>query len=501
MSVHTLTALSVFSFTSGIAIGYRFPYGSEVALIFLCIATAQFIFFFIARRRRVEARIILPTLLISIFIFSGIIRAQLAHDIVPLVCEQPCTISGEVIKEPEERDTYQRAIVSVGEGYANVELYVPLYPKLLVGSTVQATGIIKEPDPIFPHEDKRGFDYLSYLHGKGVGSQMMFPDVTLLDDANANFFSSIKKMKSAMTERINHHISYPSSTLANGILFGSHDMPKNVEASFRTAGISHIVVLSGFNIAIIISFTLILLSWFPLALRIALSFVSVGIFIVMVGGEASIIRASIMAAIALLATLVGREYVAKQALLISLFVIILYDPHALLYDVSLHLSFIATAGIVYGTPIISSFLQKLSFQKMLEDVIATTVAAYIATLPYVLYTFGSMSVYSLFANIIIVPLVPIAMGMSFLVTLVSYTSDSVARFIGGVTSMLLDGIISVSQAISNLPLSSLSLNFSFGGMVLAYVFIVTSCAYVSGKVRVTPLSETGVTHDETIYRY
>lgn len=501
MSVHSLTALSVFSFASGIAIGYLFPYGSEVALIFLCIAIIQFIFFFIAWRKRFKARVILPTLLASIFIFSGIIRAQLAHDIVPLVCKQACTVSGEVIKEPEERDTYQRAIISVGDGYANVELYVPLYPKLLVGSIIQANGVIKEPDPIFPHEGKRGFDYLSYLHGKGIGSQMMFPEVTVLDFTNAGFFSSIKKMKSAMTERINRHISYPSSTLANGILFGSHDMPKNVEASFRTAGISHIVVLSGFNIAIIISFVLIILSWLPLAFRIALSFTSVGLFVIMVGGEASIIRASIMAAIALLATLLGREYIAKQALLVSLFVIVLYDPHSLLYDVSLHLSFIATSGIVYGTPIISSFLEKLSFPKMLEDVIATTVAAYVATLPYALYTFGSMSMYALFANIAVVPLVPIAMALSFLVTIVSYISDSAALFFGGMTSVLLDGIISVSQAISSLPLSSLSLHFSFGGMVLAYVFIVTSCAYASRRVRVTPLSEDGVTRDDTIYRY
>ncbi|MDQ5962311.1 MAG: Competence protein [Patescibacteria group bacterium] len=501
MASHGKIALALTSFACGIFVGYQFSYASEVAIVALILFLTQAIIIFIAKKKNIFSSVAVATAIVSLSLCVAIVRVQSTHDKQPFVCLEVCSVQGEIIREPEMRDTYQRVIVALDTKHAYVEVYAPLYPRFSVGSTVEVTGTIKEPEVLFPHEGQKSFDYVSYLRNKNIGSQMLYPKVVVVSETAYSFGAKLKHVKSVLTDNLNKHIRYPASTIASGILFGANDIPKDLHEIFRITGVSHIVVLSGFNIAIIVSFVLLVLRYVPLIFRISIALLFVLMFVVMVGGEASVIRATLMAIISLLAVAIGRQYIAKQALLVSLFVITMYDPYALLHDVSLHLSFIATAGIIYLGEIFSRLLDKFRLPNFFRDILSTTIAAYIATLPYQMYVFGQVSLYALFTNMIIVPLVPVAMFLSGVTILVSYLSTALPLFFGTVTSLFIDGMISFASFISVLPFSSVGFQISFFGMVTLYVILVTLIRLLSLSRDKSTLSASGVTRDETIYRF
>jgi competence protein ComEC len=419
-------------------------------------------------------------MLFSLGVVVGIVRVQLAEEVSPYVCSSACTFTAQIMSTPETKDVYQtfRARPLDQEGdVLDVLVRVPLYPRYQIGETITLRGIARSPDVVLPHAGRDAFDYSSYLSTKRIGSVMYYPNVEVIDDGAHDVRSVLGRVKDDMVERLTLYVSQPASALASGMLFGASSMSKELTDAFRTAGLSHIIVLSGFNIAIVISFILFVCAFLPLVIRIALAAGCVLLFVVMVGGEASVIRATLMAFIALLATFVGRRYVAHQALAISLLGIVLYEPQSLMYDVSLHLSFLATAGLVYISPLLQAYLAQ-TLSKSIRELIVTTVSAYIATLPYLMYIFGSVSLYSLIANCIVVPLVPLAMFLSFLVVVVSYISTTVVLLIGWVDSLILNSIIYVSYVIDVLPFSSIRISLLLYESILIYILIICFTLYL-----------------------
>jgi competence protein ComEC len=151
-----------------------------------------------------------------------------------------------------------------------------------------------------------------------------------------------------------------------------------------------------------------------------------------------------------------------------LLAIIMYEPDALLHDVSLHLSFLATAGIVYVSAFIKGIIEKHIRSGSLTELASTTLSAYLATLPYVCYMFGTISPYALIANMIALPFVPLAMFLSFIVVCASYVSNALAMVVGYVDTLLLNLLILIARAVEALPFSYVRLPTSFIGMCLLY---------------------------------
>jgi competence protein ComEC len=274
-----------------------------------------------------------------------------------------------------------------------------------------------------------------------------------------------------MVNKINLYVSQPASSLASGMLFGDSSFSEEMKQIFRVAGLSHIIVLSGFNIAIIISFVLFLMSFLPFFIRVISASIGVIFFVIMVGAEASVVRATLMAFIALLATSLGRQYVAKQALILSLLAIVLYEPGSLLHNVSLHLSFIATAGIIYLSEPIHFFISRYVEKKFLQEIFTSTLSAYGMTLPYLMYIFGSVSLYAIVANVAVLFFVPIGMLLTFVVVVVSYLSSFGALLFGLLTTVLMDYIIMCAKVVSSLPYASISINVSLSMMIILYLFL------------------------------
>lgn len=485
MSIHFKTTIFVAGVAGGIIAGLSSPFASELAGLALALGTVQMGIYILERKR--EANSLALSLLTALFLFAffaGIIRVQLVEEKVPYVCSETCSFEGTIVSSPESKDVYQTIVVrpdtSETASY-DVQLRASLYPKYEIGERVLISGKATVPDAMFPHGEEKSFDYVSYLHTKNVGSEMMFPKIETVDADAHTIRDMLGRWKEDMVRRMNHYVASPASSLATGMLFGNSSMSKELLQTFRVAGLSHIVVLSGFNIAIVIAFVLLVFAFLPLVFRIVMATVFVLAFVVMVGGEASVVRATVMALVSLLAMVVGRPYVARQALLLSLLAIIMYEPDALLHSVSLHLSFLATAGIVYLSEPLKQIVERYLSRRSVVELLTTTLAAYFATLPYVMHTFGTVSVYALVANALALPFVPIAMLLSFLVVLASYVSETFSLLVGYADTLLINIILFIAHTTERLPFSSINFDISFWAMMFLYILVALGIFLLTKK--------------------
>jgi competence protein ComEC len=475
---HLRTILFVVGVLCGITVGYTSSFATEVALFGFTLAAGEGILVLTCRNRARGVSLALLIFLFSFGVSIGVVRVQSVEEKTNYVCETSCTFEARVTTSPRIKDAYQVFTVTpkTEEDTAlDIQIRVPLYPEYRVGDTLLLSGKVSLPRTTFPHGEEATFDYAAYLQTKHVGSEMLFPKVEVVGSGPDSVNDSLARLKDGLVSRIDMYVLSPASTIASGMLFGNSSMSKELVETFRTAGLSHIVVLSGFNIVIVISAILFVFAFLPLLLRTILAGVCVLIFVTMVGGEASVVRATAMAFVGLLATVLGRPYVAKQALLISLLLIVMYEPYALLHDVSLHLSFLATVGIVYGSEVYKKvfllLVEKITSRVpplYISEIIVTTLAAYFATLPYVMYTFGTVSVYALLANMLVIPLVPLAMLFSFLVVVTSFFSEWLSLAVGFIDSVWIGGMLFVAEGIARLPFASLSFTVSFTHMCMMY---------------------------------
>lgn len=479
---HLRTIIFVVGVLFGIWIGYSSLHATDIAIAVSLLACAQITLSALARILQKKVCVPGMVFLFSVGLAIGIVRVQFESEPQIVVCEKVCTVEVTVVRSPEQKDTYQEVIGEVDDEHERILIRAPLYPRYQIGDTLSITGVIRTPQVIMPHGDKQFFDYPAYLATRSIGSESLYPKIDVIDTEAHTLTHLLGRLKDGMVSRISLYIDAPASSLASGMLFGNASMSKELTDTFRVSGLSHIVVLSGFNIAIIISFALLFLKVVPLLVRVVIASLLVVMFVVMVGGEASVIRATLMAGVSLLALVVGRQYVAKQALFISLLLIVMYEPYGLLHDVSLHLSFIATVGIVYLSGMLQTILTRYVRSKYLVEICATTLAAYTVTLPYLMHTFGTASLYALFANILVVPWVPIAMLLSFLVVVFSYLFETLASVIGYITGVLLDTMIAVARIVSDLPYASVSISLSYVHMIGIYVLLIVLYLYASYRM-------------------
>src|SRR5690606_5955202 len=144
--------------------------------------------------------------------------------------------------------------------------------------------------------------------------------------------------------------------------------------------------------------------------KIPLLFGAVGIilFAIMVGGGATVVRASIMALLSLIARATGRLYEVTIALIVAGFIMVLWSPRVLVFDPSFQLSFLATLGLIHATPLFERWLRMIPEYFSLRTIISATLGTQLFVLPLLLFMTGVFPMYSPLANALVLPAVPIA---------------------------------------------------------------------------------------------
>ncbi len=209
------------------------------------------------------------------------------------------------------------------------------------------------------------------------------------------------------TVRIKEALPSEEASLLSGMLYGETFFSKETKATFRRAGILHVVAVSGANISILV----LLIARFCVRLGanrwqawVALS-ICIILFVLFVSPSASVTRAAIMGLLSELGPLCGRVPRPTRLLLIAACLFTLWQPGALLLDAGFALSFLAMAGLILYGPLIEKLVPD-RVPSLLREALVSTVAATLFTTPYLLWAFHQTSLFGLVTNLIIVPLVP-----------------------------------------------------------------------------------------------
>lgn len=233
-----------------------------------------------------------------------------------------------------------------------------------------------------------------------------------LEDAPHFFLPGIlARWRLAISKRI--AVSFPGDqgALLAGILYGDRGLSQGANNAFRASGMTHLIAVSGSNIAIVVSLfvPIFLFLGYRRPWAIILSGVAIFLFALFVGAGASVIRAAIMGWLAILARVFGRKASATRLLLVAGSIMIFIDPYALLYDAGFALSFLATWGLIAWARPISERLRFIPKTFSLSEMVSTTLAATFATFPYSSWAFGSLSLAGLLTNVFAIPLTAFVM--------------------------------------------------------------------------------------------
>lgn len=239
--------------------------------------------------------------------------------------------------------------------------------------------------------------------------------------------------------------------LAGFLLGDTRGVPDDLTAAFRDAGLSHLTAVSGENVAFVMALFAPLLRRSGLRGRVVLAVVVLVCFGTMTRWEPSVLRAIAMAAVALLATALGRPVTGLRVLVLAATGLLLIDPF-LVHQVGFLLSCGASLGIaLLGRPI----TERLPGPQWMREVLGVTAAAQIGVAPVLIPVFGSMPLVALPANLVAVPLAaPLTMwglGAGVVGGLARPASPAVPRILELPTVALLHALISVADLAARVP--------------------------------------------------
>jgi len=373
-------------------------------------------------------------------------------------------IEGVVARDPDIREQTIRLIVSVEKlnetallQEARVLVSADRFTEVSYGDRIIVNGLLKKPES-FETDSGRTFQYPYYLLAHGITHEISFAEVSVTEHGEGNpIVASLLSVKHLLRAGIHRALPEPESALLAGLLLGEkQSLGKKVTEAFRNAGVVHIIVLSGYNVALVIqAVTLITLRVFSRGWAYGVAAVFVLGFAVMTGLSETTLRATIMALLMMLATVLHRPKAALRGLLVAAALMALWSPYVVLYDLSFQLSVLATLGLVLFSDRLAKHLSFIPETLALRDITATTLSTQITVLPLLIFSVGQVSLLFLPANILVLPAVPVAMLIGFFAALISLLSTAVAFPLSAISYGILTYIIHVSVWLGSLSFASL----------------------------------------------
>ena len=278
----------------------------------------------------------------------------------------------------------------------------------------------------------------------------------------------------------------PHDQFAAGLLVGQRsEMPSGVTETLRIVGLSHIIAVSGYNLTIMAELAR---KRFGKKSQFKKAFFSVCFvlaFVALAGSSASIARAAFVSLLTIIAGYYGKNIKPHVILLLAASLTALMNPLNVWNDIGWYLSFLAFFGVLIIAPAVTGRLYKKE-PKLIGKLIIETSSAQLATLPLILFLFGDLSVVSLLANMLIVPLVPLAMLLSFIAGVAGMVLPEFALLLGFPARLLMDVMLGISSLVASIPNALIKINLSVWQMLGCYAGVVMILIVLHNKSKNKP---------------
>ena len=398
------------------------------------------------------------------------------------------SLRGFVSAEPSIRDRYTQLEISAlkiehGDEWRPVRgrlvLDVPHYPEFEYGDSLLVTGRLETP-PVLDD-----FSYKEYLASRGVHSLVRRAQVTVLSERRRwSFARWVYGQKKALRGVLESILPDPDAGLLSGILLGlSHTLPDYLWRAFRNAGLTHIIVISGFNISLVSQAAMLITRrslhrW----LALGISFCAIAFYAFFVGLSAPVLRAALMGCLFILGLLAGRRSHPLTSLAAASLLMTAWNPLTV-WSVSFQLSFASTLALILIEPVLARGAYAWmtgaggtgwasSWIRGVREVFLATLAAQMATLPIIWYHFSQVSVVSLLANALVLPAQPPIMILGGIAAALGRLWLPAGRLAAWLVWPLLRYTIVITRSLGDLPLASVTVPSIGPGLVWAFYAVL-----------------------------
>lgn len=422
--------------------------------------------------------------IILIFLFActlGLMRTHYAYESIPHLLSdeqikgsqifEATIISALDIREDSLRFIAEPIFKKEGsfgdtETIPNIQVTTDRFADVSYGDVVTLEGKIT----YVVSDDKTYARIGESLVRKGVLYEMRFPIITSVANTGGNVSKRYAiYVHNWIQEIITRYIGEPSAGFINGLLIGEkHGISKEWYGMFTAVGLTHVIVLSGYNLTVLFAWIRVILRRTSFIMQNIFGAFSVIILVLVSGAEAPSVRAGILVLIVALSASFFRQKDTPYFLSATVLIMLAWNPFYLLYDVSFQLSVAATFGLVYIAPIIEMYLSHIP--KVFSELIRDTTSAQLAVLPLQLFYFGSISSISLFANVVVLPFIPLLMFLGVLVLATSFV-PSIAVIIGTVVGIISDFVLFIVKEMSSIA-NPVSFPIHIVGLSIAYLFLI-----------------------------
>src|SRR5579862_1959700 len=366
---------------------------------------------------------------------------------------------------------------------------LPSYPIVGADDRVDVTG---------PMEAPTADAYGAYLARVGAAGSIRATGLSLRPPPSG-LGRALEELRRAAATALARAVPEPEAGLGAGILIGLRDrVDRDLAAAFTTAGVSHIVAISGWNIAIVGAMVAAALGTrVGPRTRTVITIGAILAYTLVAGASPSVNRAAVMATIGLAARAAGRSSSAIAALGWAVVGLLAIDPGTVV-DPGFALSGLATAGLIAWAGPLAARLQRVRGRALpawLAESLAISIAAEAATLPVVLLTFGRLALIAPLTNLAIVPLVPPAMAAGTLALIAGWLGAlglpaALVTVLGLPAWAVLGLMVALVRLAASLPFASVVLpppwNLGAAALVAAVVALVATGA--GQTVRRSPLN-------------
>jgi competence protein ComEC len=403
--------------------------------------------------------------------------------------QEIAALIGLVADEPDVRDNgvnlrVQAEQIILADGRIQpvsglVLVQTPRYPIYEYGTRLRLNGRLQTP---FATPE---FSYRDYLARHNIHSGMSWPLVSVIAvEQGAPIRAGLLRGKAALEASAQRAIADPQSSLLSAILLG---MRRNLSPAliedFRAAGLSHLIVVSGFHVSILVgAFAAVTTPLLGRRRAVVPAVIALAAYTLMVGAGPSVVRAAVMGGVYLTASrLLGRPIFGPASLFVAGWSMTLWHPH-ILWEVGFQLSFAATLGIMLYAERWSQAAGRWLWRRLppdltralragVIDVACISLAAQILTLPLIAAYFGRISLVALPANLLATPLQPAALILGGLAASLGLISPILGQLVGWLAWIPLSLTLVIVEALAAIPGALAPLEISSAGAVLLYALI------------------------------
>lgn len=323
------------------------------------------------------------------------------------------------------------------------------------------------------------FDYRKFLYSKGITGIINSYDSASVVFLNKDFdflkdlvFQSRKNIDNLIHQLHNNQ----TAGLLRGLLLADRtEIDYETKQNFVNSGVIHILAVSGLHVGYILLFFIVVFGRLNIYLRSILTIFGLLCFMIITGIPASVFRATLMSIILIVAFLTGRSTNLLNSIALSAVIILLVKPSEIL-NPGFQLSYSAVLSIALIYPVIQQMINQAPIKsKYLKNIllfIGVSLSAQIGTLPFTLAYFNKLSLISLFANLFVIPLAGVIVGLAIITLLIGSFLPSIAIYLAIVNNIVTSLMMDLVGFSGSLNFAFIRINnFSLLDSIFFYVFI------------------------------